>query len=73
MGEGGSFACPECGNKLALKGTTAGRQVRCGWCETWVEIPFLPRAMVPRWARFSRGRRPRWVAWTWGGLAIVAS
>lgn len=70
MGVGGSFACPECGNELKLKGTTAGRQLRCGWCETWVEVPFLPRAVVRR-ARFSRGRRPKWVAWAWGGVAVV--
>ncbi|WP_406697501.1 hypothetical protein V5E97_01455 [Singulisphaera sp. Ch08] len=69
MGEGGSFACPECGNELTLKGTSAGRQLRCNWCETWVEVPFLPRAVVRR-TRFSRGR-PRWVAWTWWGLAAL--
>lgn len=70
MDRGGTFACPECGNELALKGNSAGRQIRCGWCETWVEIPFLPRAVVRR-ARFSRGRRPRWVVWAWGGIAIL--
>lgn len=71
MGESGSFACPECGNELRLKGTTAGRQLRCGWCETWVEVPFLPRAVIRR-ARFSKGRRPKWVLWAWAGVAVVA-
>lgn len=73
MDRGGSFACPECGAELALKGTTAGRQIRCGWCETWVEIPFLPRAVASR-ARFARGRsrRPAWVVWAWGGVAVLA-
>src|SRR5690349_15488757 len=68
---GGTFACPECGNEVELKGTSPGRQVRCGWCETWGEGPFLPRSVgAPRRKRF-RGRRPRWVAWAWAGLALL--
>ncbi len=71
VGESGSFACPECGNELGLKGTTAGRQLRCGWCRNGVEVPFLPRAVIRR-ARFSKGRRPKWVIWAWAGVAVVA-
>jgi len=72
MGDSGRFACPECGNELKVKRTTAGLKVRCGWCETWVEIPFLPREIRPR-KRFShRGGRPAWVPWAWGGLGILA-
>jgi hypothetical protein len=65
----GSFACPECGNELQLKGTSPGRQLRCGWCETWVEVPFLPRTLSR--ARYSRSR-PAWVPWAWAGLGVLA-
>lgn len=69
---GGSFACPECGNELALRGTSPGRQVRCGWCETWVEVPFLPRAAGYARGRNSKRRRPGWVVWAWSGLGLAA-
>lgn len=68
----GTFACPECGCELELKGTTPGRQVRCGWCETWVEVPFLPRAAAPPQFRRRRGRPP-WVRWAWIGLGVAAA
>jgi hypothetical protein len=70
---GGSFACPECGNPVALSGPTPGRQVCCDWCRTWVEVPFLPR-LAGRWRGESarnRGWRKRF-AWAWGGLAVLA-
>jgi hypothetical protein len=65
-----TFACPECGNELQLKGLTPGREVRCGWCSTFVEVPFLPRS--PGKPRFrGQARRPAWVPWAWGGLALA--
>src|SRR4051812_21995503 len=69
---GGSFACPECGNSLKLKGLTPGRQVRCAWCRTWVEVPFLPR-VVPggRSSRVRKGK-PKWAGWAWAGLGLAA-
>lgn len=65
----GSFACPECGSELVLKGLSPGRQVRCGWCETWVEVPYLPRA-GPR-SRRSRTSARRWVPLAWAGLGVL--
>ena len=50
----GSFACPECGLELELEGLSPGRQVQCGECLTWVEVPFFPRA-----SGWKRDRRPR--------------
>jgi hypothetical protein len=70
----GTFACPECGNTLELTGLSAGRQIRCGWCRTWVEVPYLPRTVRPKQAR--RGlrwkRKSPWVRWAWIGTAFLA-
>ena len=66
-----TFACPECGNELRLKGLSAGRQVRCGWCSTFVEVPFLPRSAGMTRSRGGRGRRPAWVPWAWAALAVA--
>ena len=68
MGE--TFACPECGTELHLKGLTPGRQVRCGWCDTSVEVPYLPRA-ARRGAHGAWGSRPAWVPWAWALLAVM--
>jgi hypothetical protein len=67
----GVFACPECGSELELRGLSPGRQVRCGWCETWVEVPFIPRS--PKAKRF-RGKRkgPAWLPLAWGAVALLA-
>lgn len=40
----GVFACPECGQKLAVEGFSPGREILCDGCSTWVEVPYLPRA-----------------------------
>jgi hypothetical protein len=69
---GGSFACPECGNPLELKGLTPGRQVRCGWCRTYVEVPFLPRMAGRGRGSPARRRNPRWAAWAWSGVTLSA-
>jgi hypothetical protein len=68
-----TFACPECGDEVTLTGATPGRQVRCARCETWVEVPYLPRAGVWTRPRFRR-KRPTWViplAWT--SVALLAA
>ena len=67
----GSFACPECGSSIEVDGLAPGRQVRCGFCNRLLEVPFLPRAADPQWKR-RRFTRPRWFVWTCGALAIVA-
>jgi hypothetical protein len=70
----GSFACPECGNTLELTGLSAGREVCCGWCRTWVEVPYLPRTVRPkRSRRGARWKRERsWVRWAWIGASVLA-
>ena len=70
----GSFACPECGNTLELTGLSAGREVCCGWCRTWVEVPYLPRTVRPtRSRRSARWKRERsWVRWAWIGASVLA-
>ena len=40
----GSFACPECGSDVEVRGLAPGRQVRCGFCHRLLEVPYLPRA-----------------------------
>lgn len=55
----GVFACPECGLELELEDLSPGRQVQCGGCSTWVEVPFLPRASGWKRGRHPR-RRPAW-------------
>ena len=54
----GVFACPECGSKLAVEATSAGREIQCEECLTWVEVPFLPRTISPRRGSRSAGRSP---------------
>jgi hypothetical protein len=68
----GSFACPECGSELILKGLAPGRQVQCPWCEALVEVPFLPR--VGAGSRSWRGRdaMQRRIRWAWRGLGAAA-
>ena len=59
---GGSFACPECGEELALAGLTPGREIQCAECSTWVEVPYIPRAVGWK-SRSSRKRRnPVWTS-----------
>ena len=44
----GLFACPECGSDVEVGGLAPGRQVRCGFCQRLLEVPYLPhgRAIV---------------------------
>ncbi|CEF48394.1 unnamed protein product [uncultured bacterium] len=67
----GSFACPECGSEVEVRGLAPGRQVRCGFCHRLLEVPFLPRAGDAPWKR-RRFARPWWIAWAWRALALIA-
>ena len=67
----GSFACPECGSSVEVTGLAPGRQVRCGFCNRLLEVPFLPRAADPPWKR-RRFARPKWFLWASAALAVVA-
>ncbi len=65
------FACPECGRKLWVEGLSPGREVQCEECSTWVEVPFLPRAAVPRRGRSAR--RSPWASKLLGGSIVFAA
>jgi|GEM_PF-2461550 len=66
----GEFACPECGKTVkAPPPSGPGRQARCEFCGRLLEIPFLPR--VESGSEPARKGPPRWVPWTWWGIAIV--
>ncbi len=67
----GSFACPECGSSVEVAGLAPGRQVRCGFCNRLLEVPFLPRAADPQWKR-RRFARPKWFVWACISLAVVS-
>jgi hypothetical protein len=66
----GSFACPECGSDVQVRGLAPGRQVRCEFCHRLLEVPYLPRAAGAPWKR-RRYTRPKWVAWAWAGLCLL--
>lgn len=71
----GSFACPECGCEIHLTGLSPGRQVSCDWCQSRVEIPFIPRAdqiTRMRRSRFS-ARRKRLPAWAWLAFTMLTA
>jgi hypothetical protein len=78
----GTFACPECGNEIRLTGLSPGRQVRCGWCATSVEVPFIPRAnQIKRLRRSRSSASGRWVvarwwrrlpAWSRAGVVVLS-
>ena len=65
-----SFACPECGTSVEVHSLAPGRQVRCGFCNRLLEVPYLPRAADSPWKR-RRFARPKWLPWVWAGSAIV--
>ncbi len=81
MGE--SFACPECGEEIAVRGLTPGREVICPACSTRVEVPYLPRVPLKpkRWdrrasgagrsGRMSRASKRR-IRWALAGGAVLA-
>jgi hypothetical protein len=66
----GSFACPECGTQVEVRGLAPGRQVRCGFCNRLLEVPYLPRAADSPWRRRRLGR-PKWLPWVWAALAVL--
>ncbi len=65
------FACPECGAEVELTGVAPGRQVQCAFCETWVEVPYLPRAGQIRRRRFDS--KDAWKRWAFLGGCIAAA
>ena len=66
----GSFACPECGCQVEVQGLAPGRQVRCGFCERLLEVPYLPRVAVGPWKRRRFGHS-RWIGWVGGALGAI--
>lgn len=66
----GSFACPECGCEIHLTGLSPGRTVRCGWCDSLVEVPFIPRADQIVRSR-SRSRVPWWAWPVWARVSVA--
>jgi len=66
----GSFACPECGSLVEVQGLAPGRQIRCGFCQQLVEVPYLPRVPVGPWKRRRFGRS-RWIACAVGTLGVI--
>ncbi len=68
----GTFACPECGDEVTLKGATPGREVQCSRCATWVEVPYLPRDGVWTRPRYRKARRPWLIPLGWAGVALLA-
>jgi hypothetical protein len=68
----GSFACPECGSNVEVTGLAPGRQVRCGFCNRLLEVPYLPRAADAPWKR-RRFARPKWLIWASAALAVSAA
>jgi hypothetical protein len=68
----GSFACPECGSEVEIAGLAPGRQVRCGFCDRLLEVPYLPRVPVAGWKRRRFGHL-KWVRWAWAGIGVTAA
>ena len=66
----GSFACPECGSEVEVRGLSPGRQVRCGFCHRLLEVPYLPRAAGAP-GNGGGSQRPKWVAWAWVALSVL--
>ena len=66
----GSFACPECGSTVEVKGLATGRQVRCGFCQRLLEVPYLPRVPAGPWKRRRFGRS-KWITWTVGVIGAI--
>jgi hypothetical protein len=65
-----AFACPECGTIVEVQGLAPGRQVRCGFCQRLLEVPYMPRVAEAAWKRRRFGR-PRWVPWAWSAPAVL--
>jgi hypothetical protein len=57
---------------VEVRGLAPGRQVRCGFCHSLIEVPYLPRAADAPWRRrrFTRSRR---ATIAWGALAALAA
>lgn len=66
-----AFACPECGTKVEVRGLAPGRQVRCGFCQRLLEVPYMPRVESAVFRRRRFGRR-WWITWAWSGIGFTA-
>jgi hypothetical protein len=56
-----------------VHGLAPGRQVRCGFCDRLLEVPYLPRVPDGGWKRRRFGR-PKWIGWacvSLAGLTVV--
>ena len=70
---GGTFACPECGCEIRPVGLSPGREVRCDWCRSMVEVPFLPRADQIKRLRHDRDvKRSRRATRLWITIGLSA-
>jgi hypothetical protein len=70
----GTFACPECGCEIEPAGLSPGRQVRCDFCRTWVEVPFIPRAgPIKRMRRDRASRKHQRAVWAVAWIVIAAA
>lgn len=67
----GEFACPQCGQAVKVRRPGPGRQARCRFCNSLIEVPFLPR-VDGAWKR-RRFSRPRWVPWAWAGIVLAVA
>lgn len=67
----GDFACPQCGQIIKVRRPGPGRQARCEFCNSLIEVPFLPR-VDGVWKRRRFGR-PRWVPWAWAGISLAVA
>ena len=52
------------------RGLAPGRQVRCGFCNRLLEVPYLPRAADAPWRR-RRFATPEVAPWAWAALAVA--
>ncbi|WP_165074513.1 paraquat-inducible protein A [Paludisphaera rhizosphaerae] len=67
----GEFACPQCGQTVKVRRPGPGRQARCRFCNSLIEVPFLPR-VDGAWKR-RRFEKPRWVPWAWAGIILAVA
>jgi hypothetical protein len=68
----GSFACPECGGIIELRGLAPGRQVRCKFCQQLLETPYLPRVPTA-WGKRRGSVWPKWVVWAWSAVGVAVA
>ena len=68
---GGVFACPECGQEIEVADLSAGLEIQCVGCLTWVEVPYFPRGSG--WKRARRlTRQSPWASKALRGAIVLA-